>query len=141
MTAGGRTAAPRQRTLRGTLDWSHDLLSEPEQRLFRRLSVFAGGWTLEAAEAVGSGDGIEEGEILDLLSGLVDKSLVVAEATEDGEVRYRMLEPVRQYALEKLEESGEAEEVRRRHAAFFLALAEEAEPSCGDRGQGSGSNA
>src|SRR5215210_6592018 len=76
LTAGSRTASPRQRTLRGTLDWSQALLSEPERRLFRRLSVFAGGWTLEAAEVVGAGDGIERDEVLDLLSGLVDKSLV-----------------------------------------------------------------
>jgi predicted ATPase/DNA-binding SARP family transcriptional activator/DNA-binding CsgD family transcriptional regulator/Tfp pilus assembly protein PilF len=126
LTVGDRTAVPRQRTLRGTLDWSHDLLSEPEQKLLRRLSVFAGGWTLEAAEAVGWGN--EQGEALDLLSGLVEKSLVVSEPTGDGGVRYRLLEPVRQYALEKLEESRNAESVRCRHAEYFLALAEEAEP-------------
>jgi predicted ATPase/DNA-binding SARP family transcriptional activator/DNA-binding CsgD family transcriptional regulator len=128
LTVGDRTAVPRQRTLRGTLDWSHDLLSEPEQKLLRQLSVFAGGWTLEAAEAVGWSNDIEQGETLDLLSGLVEKSLVVSEPTEDGRVRYRLLEPVRQYALEKLEESKKAESVRRRHAEYFLALAEEAEP-------------
>jgi predicted ATPase/DNA-binding SARP family transcriptional activator/DNA-binding CsgD family transcriptional regulator len=128
LTAGSRTASPRQRTLRGTLDWSYALLSEPERRLFCRLSVFAGGWPLEAAEAVGAEVDTEKGDILDLLSRLVDKSLVVAEATMGGGVRYRMLEPIRQYAQEKLEESGEAEEVRRRHASFYLALAEEAEP-------------
>jgi DNA-binding CsgD family transcriptional regulator/tetratricopeptide (TPR) repeat protein len=128
LTVGDRTAVPRQQTLRGTLDWSYDLLSEPEQKLFRRLSVFAGGWTLEAAEAVGWSNDIEQGETLDLLSGLVEKSLVVSEPTEDGWVRYRLLEPVRQYALEKLEESKNAESVRCRHAEYFLALAEEAEP-------------
>jgi predicted ATPase/DNA-binding SARP family transcriptional activator/DNA-binding CsgD family transcriptional regulator len=128
LTRGDRTAVPRQRTLRGTLDWSHELLSEPEQKLLRRLSVFAGGWTLEAAEAVGWGNDIEQGETLDLLSGLVEKSLVVSEPTEDGGVRYRLLESVRQYALEKLEERKNAESVRRRHAEYFLALAEEAEP-------------
>ena len=80
-----------------------------------------------AVELVGVGDGIEEEDVLDLLLRLVDKSLVVAEATEEGGVRYRMLEPVRQYALDKLEESDEAEEARRRHAEFFLGLAEEAE--------------
>jgi len=74
LTHGGRTAVPRQQTLKGALDWSHDLLSEAEKVLFRRLSVFAGGWTLEASEAVGSGEGIEVGEVLDLLSGLVEKS-------------------------------------------------------------------
>jgi predicted ATPase len=128
LTAGSRTATPRQQTLRGTMDWSYELLSEREQLLFARLSVFAGGWTLEAVELVGVGDGIEEGDVLDLLLRLVDKSLVVAEATGEGGVRYRLLEPVRQYALQKQEESGEAEEVRSRHAEFFLALAEDAEP-------------
>ena len=127
LTTGSRTASPRQRTLRGTLDWSYALLSEPEQGLFCRLTVFAGGWTLEAAEAVGAGD-TEQGEVLDLLSRLVDKSLVVAEATGIGGVRYRMLEPIRQYAREKLEEGGEGAEVRSRHARYFLELAEEAEP-------------
>jgi predicted ATPase/DNA-binding SARP family transcriptional activator/DNA-binding CsgD family transcriptional regulator len=123
-----RSAAPRQQTLRATLDWSHNLLSEAERALFRRLSIFAGGWTLEAAEAVCSGGGIGREDVLDLLGGLVDKSLVVAGASTGGAVRYRMLEPIRQYAREKLEESGEADEVQGRHAAFFLALAEEAEP-------------
>ena len=128
LTAGSRTASPRQRTLRGTLDWSHALLSEPEGRLFCRLSAFAGGWTLEAAEIVGAEGDTEQGEVFDLLSRLVDKSLVVAETTRIGGVRYRMLEPIRQYAREKLEEEREAEEVRNRHASFFLALAEDAEP-------------
>jgi DNA-binding NarL/FixJ family response regulator len=115
--------------MRATLDWSHDLLSEAERALLRRLSVFAGGWTLEAAEAVCSGGGgIREGDVLDLLGGLVDKSLVLTGTTAGRAMRYRMLEPVRQYAREKLEESREAEEVRGRHSAFFLALAEEAEP-------------
>ncbi|HEX6711704.1 MAG TPA: tetratricopeptide repeat protein, partial [Rubrobacter sp.] len=123
-----RTAAPRQQTLGATMDWSHDLLSENERVVFRRLSAFAGGWTLEAAEAVASGEGVKEDEVLDLLSRLVDKSLVVAEASGKGGVRYRMLEPVSQYARAKLEEGDEAEHVRRRHAVFFLTLAEEAEP-------------
>jgi predicted ATPase/DNA-binding SARP family transcriptional activator/DNA-binding CsgD family transcriptional regulator len=126
LTGGDRTSVPRQRTLKWTLDWSHELLGEGERLLFRRLSVFAGGWTLEAAEAVTAGEGVEEEDVLDLLSGLSDKSLVVAEAT--GTARYRLLEPVRQYALAKLEESGEAEAVRRRHAQYFTALAEEIEP-------------
>jgi predicted ATPase/DNA-binding SARP family transcriptional activator/DNA-binding CsgD family transcriptional regulator len=127
LTGGSRTASPRQRTLRRTLDWSHALLSEPERRLFCRLSVFAGGWTLEAAEIVGAEGDTEQGDILDLLSRLVDKSLVVAEATGGGGVRYRMLEPIRQYARENLVEGGESEEVRRQHASFFLALTEEPE--------------
>jgi predicted ATPase len=128
LTVGSRTASPRQRTLRGTLDWSYELLSEPERRLFCRLSVFAGGWTLEAAEEVGAEGDTEQGEVFDLLSRLVEKSLVVAEATGGGGVRYRMLEPIRQYAQEKREERGEADEVRRQQASFFLALAEDAEP-------------
>jgi predicted ATPase/DNA-binding SARP family transcriptional activator len=125
LTWGSRTASPRRRTLRGTLDWSYALLGELERRLFGRLSVFAGGWTLEAAEAVGAGD-IQQGDVVDLLSRLVDKSLVVAEAQEV--VRYRMLEPIRQYARERFEESEEVEAVKRRHAEFYLVLAEEAEP-------------
>jgi predicted ATPase/DNA-binding CsgD family transcriptional regulator len=128
LTHGGRTAARRQRTLRGTLEWSYDLLSEVERVLFMRLSVFAGGWTLEAAEAVGSGSGIEKVNVLELLSRLVDKSLVVAEATRDGSMHHRLLQPIRQYAREKLKESGEAGAVDRRHALYFLAVAEEAEP-------------
>ncbi len=128
LTGGGRTATQRQQTLRGTLDWSHELLSEAERTLFGRLSVFAGGWVLEAAEEVGSRGGIEQADVLDLLSGLVDKSLVVVAAAGEGGPRYGMLEPVRQYAREKLEESGEAGEIVHRHAEFFLALAEEAEP-------------
>jgi predicted ATPase len=114
--------------LRGALDWSYELLSKSEQVLFRRLCVFAGGWTLEAAEAVGAKESVEREDITDLLSGLVDKSLVVAETSTQSGPRYRMLEPVRQYAQEKLKEGEEREAVRRRHTAFFLVLAEEAVP-------------
>jgi predicted ATPase/DNA-binding SARP family transcriptional activator/DNA-binding CsgD family transcriptional regulator len=130
LLTGGRTADPRHRTLRATLAWSHDLLSEPERTLFRRLSVFAGGGTLEAAEEVCSGEGIEQDDVLDILSKLVDKSLVVAEASPgvEGELRYRMLEPIRQYGQERLQQSGEADAIRERHAASFLALAEQAGP-------------
>jgi predicted ATPase/DNA-binding SARP family transcriptional activator/DNA-binding CsgD family transcriptional regulator len=128
LAAGDRTAPPKQRTLTGTLDWSHKLLSDPERRLFARLAVFAGGWALEAAETVGAGDGIEGSELLDLLSRLVEKSLILTESIEAVEMRYRMLEPVGQYAQEKLVESGETEVLRRRHAAYFQTLAEEAEP-------------
>jgi predicted ATPase len=128
LKGASRSAAPRQQTLRATLDWSHDLLSETERAMFRRLSVFAGGWTLEAAEMVCSRRCIEQQEVLDLLGAVVDKSLVLAGASGGGMVRYRILEPIRQYAGEKLEESGEAEEVQYRHGAFFLALAEAAEP-------------
>jgi predicted ATPase/DNA-binding CsgD family transcriptional regulator len=128
LTRGGRTAVPRHRTLKGALDWSYDLLFESERKVFRRLSVFARGWTLEASEAVGVGGGVEEGEVLGFLSGLVEKSLVVAKSSGEGGVRYRLLEPVRQYALEKLKESGEAEAAKHAHAQYFLAMAEEAEP-------------
>src|SRR5215212_4871259 len=128
LSGANRTSAPRQQTLRATIDWSHKLLSEAQRTFFRRLSVFAGGWTLEAAEAVCSRGGVEEGDVLDLLGGLVDKSLVVAGAPTGGAMRYGMLEPIRQYARQKLEDSGEADEVRDWHAAYFLALAEEAEP-------------
>jgi|SRR5215217_2097584 len=129
LSTGPRTVPPRQRTMRAAIGWSYGLLSEPEKGLFGRLSVFAGGFTLEAAEAVCAGGAIEEGEVLDLLSNLVDKSLVLAETSTEGRVRYRMLEPVRQYAREQLEESREAEAVRQRHATFFLALAKEAKPN------------
>jgi predicted ATPase/DNA-binding CsgD family transcriptional regulator len=129
LTRGDRTATPRQRTIRGTLDWSHELLSESERKVFRRLSMFVGGWTLEASEVVVSGESIEESRVLELLSGLVEKSLVIAELTADsGGVRYRLLDSIRQYALEKLEQSGEVEDMMRAHAEYFLALAEEAEP-------------
>src|SRR5262249_11546536 len=111
-------------------DWSHDLLSPPEQRLFRRLAVFAGGWTLEAAEAVGAGDGVEPDGVLDLLAQLLDKSLVLPEAGTDGVGRYRLLETVRGYARGGLGAGGPggAGAGRRRPAAHFLALAEQAGP-------------
>ena len=127
LTGGGRTVEPRQQTLRATLDWSHGLLSEAERKLFGRLPVFAGGWSLEAAEEVCSGEGIEREDVADLLSRLVDKSLVVAGAEQEGALRYRMLEPVRQYARERLEESGTAERVWERHAQYYLELAEGAD--------------
>lgn len=127
LTAGSRTALPRHRTLRAAMDWSHDLLSGQEAALFRRLSVFAGGFTLETAEVVCAGDDAERDEVLELLSRLVDKSLVVVR-DRGGEARYGLLETVRQYGWEKLVESGEAEAVRWRHADFFLALAEEVAP-------------
>lgn len=128
LTAGSRTAVPRHQTLRATLDWSHDLLTEAERVLFRRLAVFAGGFTLEAAESVCS-QGMKQSDILDLLGRLVDKSLVVVEQVSDlGETRYRLLETIRQYALEKLAGAGEARETRDLHLEFFAQLAEFAEP-------------
>jgi predicted ATPase/DNA-binding CsgD family transcriptional regulator len=129
LTHGGRTAATRQQTIRGTLDWSHELLCEQERKVFRRLSVFAGGWILAASEVVVPDESIAGSEVLELLSGLVEKSLVIAElAAESGGVRYRLLDTIRQYALEKLEQSDEIEDVKRAHAEYFLALAEEVEP-------------
>jgi predicted ATPase/DNA-binding NarL/FixJ family response regulator len=123
-----RTADPRQQTLGATLEWSHDLLDETERALFRRLSVFAGGFTLGAAERVCAGGGIEEDDVLDLLTRLIDKSLVSVAERGGTEARYRLLETIRQYGWEKLLESGEAEGIRQRHAGYYLALAEEAEP-------------
>jgi non-specific serine/threonine protein kinase len=129
LTGGGRTAAPQHRTLRATMDWSYDLLSEEEQALFQRLAVFVGGFTLEATEEVCSGAGVERGAVLGLLSGLAQKSLlVVVPGGAGSDNRYRMLETIRVYALEKLETSGEEAALRDRHAAYFLELAEEAEP-------------
>jgi len=115
LTGEDRTADHRHQTLRVALEWSFDLLGEPEQMLFRRLSAFAGGFTLDAAENVGGRVGIDEEDILGLLSHLVDKSLVVAKENWETGARYRLLEPIRQYAREKLEVSGEAEAVGRRH--------------------------
>jgi predicted ATPase len=105
LLTGGRSTLAHHGTLGATMDWSHDLLSEEERVLFRRLSVFAGSFALEVAETVGSGGGIGEGEVLDLLSSLVNKSLVLV-TERDGEARFRMLETVRQYASDKLEEAG-----------------------------------
>ena len=129
LTDGSRVAPPRQQTLRATLDWSYDLLADPERRLFNRLSVFAGGWTLEAAEAICAGKGIEPENVLDLLIHLIRKSLVVAEAGCDGAERYRQLETLRQYAHERLLAAEEAHTVHERHASYYLALAEEVGPS------------
>jgi predicted ATPase len=127
LTAGARKTLPRHQTLRATMDWSHDLLSEQERTVLRRLSVFAGGWTLDAAEAICAGDGVEAADILDRLTQLVDKSLVVAE-TRNGEARYRLLETIRQYGRDKLLNSGEVDGLRRRHRDWCLALAEQAWP-------------
>jgi predicted ATPase/DNA-binding CsgD family transcriptional regulator len=127
LTAGQRTALPRQQTLRAAVDWSYTLLSEPERTLLRRLSVFGGGWTFEAAEAIAASDGIHTHAVLDLLPQLVDKSLVIAEEHR-GAARYRLLETIRQYARDRLREAGEADRTRDRHLAYFLALAEESEP-------------
>jgi predicted ATPase/class 3 adenylate cyclase len=144
LTGGSRTALPRQQTLRALIDWSYDLLSEPERALLRHLSVFAGGWTLEAAEAVCSGvqvlgcsgdqgtaatplnTPLEQWQVLDLLTSLTEKSLVVVE--QQAEARYRLLETVRQYARDRLLESGDGAAARGQHTNWYLALAERAEP-------------
>jgi len=123
LTGGSRTALPRQQTLRALIDWSYGLLSESERMLLRRLSVFAGGWTLEAAETVCAGNGIEPDDVLNLLTHLVEKSLVISEEAI-GEARYRMLETVRQYTREKLFESGEGEAMRSVHLTYFIRWAE-----------------
>ncbi len=123
-----RTPIGRQQTLEATVDWSYDLLSEEERLLLRRLSVFAGGWTLEAAEQVCSGDGIESADVLDLMSRLVDKSLVVVDHHANGRRRYRSLETVRQYASNRLRNAGDADAVRVRHFALFLDVVTRAEP-------------
>ena len=126
LTGGSRTVLPRQQTLRAAIEWSYALLSAREQALLCRLSVFAGGWGLEAAEGVCGGEGIAGWEVLDVLTGLVDKSLVVY-GEGGGAERYRMLEMVRGYGWERLETEGELERWRSRHLDWFLALAEEAE--------------
>ncbi len=127
LIGGSRTALPRQQTMRALIDWSHDLLSEPEQRLFRRLAIFVGGWTLDAAEAVCTDDTLDALDAIDLLSSLVDKSLVVAEAET---ARYGLLESTRAFALEKLEQSGEREALMRRHAQWAADLGDRAYEAC-----------
>jgi non-specific serine/threonine protein kinase len=126
LAGGDQTARPRQQTLRALIDWSYDLLTEPEKVLLRRLSVFAGGWTLEAAEAVCTGAGLDKADVLELLTHLVDKSLVAMDA--EGS-RYRLLETVREYARGKLDASGDGEAVRLRHLDHFVEFAETARGS------------
>ncbi len=126
LTGGSRSALPRQQTLRALIDWSHDLLTENEKMLFRRLGIFVGGFTLEAMTAVCADDRIEEWDAVDLLQSLVEKSLVVAEIS-DAEQRYRMMESTRQYALERLARGGERDLFARRHAMYFLDLAQRCE--------------
>ncbi|HUP07966.1 MAG TPA: tetratricopeptide repeat protein [Caldimonas sp.] len=123
LTGGDRTALPRQQTLRALIGWSYDLLSTPEQALLRRLAVFAGGWTLEAAEAVGADGVVARDQVVDLLGRLVERSLV---AMESGGLRYRLLESVRAYALEHLERSGEGDATQTRHLGHYVDLAKRA---------------
>lgn len=126
LTGGKRTALPRQQTLKAMIDWSHDLLSEKEKILLRRLSVFSGGWTLEASEEVCSDEKVSESDILDLLSNLSEKSIIIYDEKND---RYRMLETLRQYSKEKLIESNEEKIILNKHLEFYLQLSETAEPN------------
>jgi predicted ATPase len=128
LTGGARDLPERQRTLRDTIAWSHDLLDDAERRLFRRLAVFVGGFSLEAAEAVCADEGEPEVDVLEGIESLVAKSLLRQIEGPDGEPRFGMLETIREYGLERLVESGEEEAIRRRHLVFFLTLAKEAEP-------------
>jgi predicted ATPase/class 3 adenylate cyclase len=127
LTGGSRTAVPRQQTLRALIDWSYHLLSEPEQEVLRRCSVFVGGWDLDAAEAVLTGPAVEAWQVADLLAALVDKSLAVFD-DQDESGRYRLLETVRQFARERLLEAGEADAARAAHLAYFCSVVEAAEP-------------
>jgi tetratricopeptide (TPR) repeat protein len=130
LTGGSRTALPRHRTLRAMIEWSYDLLSEPERALLRQLTVFIGDWTVEAAEAVcapQAGADAQTTDVLDLLLRLVDKSLITPQE-HAGQTRYRMLETIGQFAHEKLSESGEEDALRARHLEYFLAFSEQAAP-------------
>ncbi len=134
LTGGARTALPRQQTLRSLVDWSYELLDDAERALFVRLSVFAGGWTMDAAEGVCAGDGIEVESVLGLVAALIDKSLVLADE-HDGATRYRMLETLRQYAEDRLRARPDEARARDRHLAHYLRVAEAAEPHLSDPDQ------
>ncbi|MGY1708568.1 AfsR/SARP family transcriptional regulator [Geodermatophilus sp. SYSU D00758] len=138
LTTGPRTAEARQRTLRATVDWSHQLLTDPERVLLRRLSVFRGSWTLEAMQAVAGGRPLEPSALVDLLGRLVDRSLVVVDRAvpaRDAGPRYHLLETIREYAAERLTESGEADRVARAHVVHLTHLAERAEAELRGDGQ------
>jgi predicted ATPase len=128
LTAGSRSALPRQRTLRASIDWSYSLLNHSERVLLQRLSVFAGGWTLAAAEAVCAGEGLESADVLEALSSLVEKSIVGFDRVSSTRHRYSMLETIRQYALEKLEESGDNTKNYDKHLNYFVDLAHQDGP-------------
>lgn len=127
LTGGARDLPVRQQTMRGAVEWSYDLLDEDEKVLFRRLAIFSGGFRLESAETIGGFEPLQI-EVIDGVTSLIDNSLLVQKELPDGETRFRMLEVVREYALDSLDSRGEAGEMCRRHAAFFLALGEKAEP-------------
>jgi predicted ATPase/DNA-binding SARP family transcriptional activator len=128
LTGGSRTALPRQQTLRALIDWSWELLTAAEQRLLARLSVFIGGMSLEALEDVCTGEGLDSDDVLDLLTGLVNKSLVLARREQGKATRYRLLETVRQYAQERLAQSDQLTAFRRRHLNYYCILVEEVKP-------------
>jgi predicted ATPase/class 3 adenylate cyclase len=129
LLVGGPVDVPaRQRTLREAIGWSHELLEEPERVVFRRLSVFAGGWTLSAAEEVANPDGELGSDILEILGSLVDKSLVSVSGFSSGETRFGFLETIREFGADALEDSGEADQTRARHASYYLGIAEAAAP-------------
>jgi tetratricopeptide (TPR) repeat protein len=134
LTGGPRDLPARQQTLRGAIAWSYDLLAPGERLLFRRLGVFAGGWTLPAAEAIGNALGDLPLPALDTTAALLDHSLIAVDETEGGEGRFTLLETIRAFALEQLEPSGEAPTVRRLHAEYYLALAEAAAPELSGAG-------
>jgi predicted ATPase/DNA-binding SARP family transcriptional activator len=134
LTGGPRTALPRHQTLQATMDWSYGLLPPLERALLKRLSVFSGGWTLKAAEEITGYSDIPKQKVLDLISNLVDKSLVLAE-DRGRKIRYRMLETVRQYGLDMISETEELEETHKRHAAFYVQLAEQADEGLRGSGQ------
>jgi predicted ATPase/class 3 adenylate cyclase len=134
LTGGSRTALPRHQTLQSAIDWSYAMLGAAEQACFRRLSVFVGGFTLDAAEAVASGAPVGSADVVDVLGHLVDKSLVVAEG-RNGDVRYRMLEPLRQYGRDRLIAAGEANAIRTGHLAWFVTVSNQAEPALRGMGQ------
>jgi predicted ATPase/transcriptional regulator with XRE-family HTH domain len=125
LLSGGHTTLPRHQTLRATIEWSHDLLKEAEKLLFRRLSAFAGGWTFDSANFVCAD---ATNDLLELLAGLVNKSLVVVERQPNDEVRYRMLETIREFAGEQLRAANEMERLRARHFDYFLQMAQQGEP-------------
>jgi predicted ATPase/DNA-binding CsgD family transcriptional regulator len=126
LTGGARTALPRQRTLESSVDWSHDLLDDVERVVFRRLAVFAGTFTIEAAEAVCAGDDVAPQQVLDLLGGLADRSLVQVADTTRAQTRYRLLETIRDYARHKLTDAGEAEATRDRHLDHYVSFVDRA---------------
>ena len=138
LTGGSRTALPRQQTLRAAIDWSYDLLGQDERTLLERAAIFVGGWTFEAALAICPGDNLDEYEVLDTLSQLVDKSLVMREEGASGEGRYRLLESVRQYGRDKLRADGEEEALCTRHAAWFLEWAAATAPEFNGAAEESG---